>query len=212
MFTGIVREKGRVTERQGSAGGSTLALQCKVVGRDMKIGDSVAVSGVCLTAEKLLPQGFEVTATPETLRRTTLGDLEAGDAVNLEPALRSSDFLGGHLVQGHVDGRGRVESIQEEGNSWIFRFAAGRRVLDYCVFKGSITVDGVSLTISGLSEDWFEVAIIPHTYEVTTFSNLEEGDHVNLETDVISKYVQSHVERILGRSNAVGGAGGGAGR
>ncbi|HSR67455.1 MAG TPA: riboflavin synthase [Acidobacteriota bacterium] len=200
MFTGIVREKGEVAAVENSLAGSTLSLSCSQVLDDLKVGDSVSVSGVCLTVESLSSGGFEVTATPETLRRSTLGSLKEGDQVNLEPALRGADFLGGHLVQGHVDGRAQVASIREEGNSWIFRFQAGREILDFCVFKGSITLEGVSLTISALGPDWLEVTIIPHTYQATTFSNLRQGDHVNLETDVISKYVQSHVERILGRA------------
>ncbi len=195
MFTGIVTDLGRVDSTETSAEGSRLRIRSALVPK-MEIGHSVAVNGACLTVVATGGQTFDVEATPETLRLTNLGDLAVGSPVNLELSVRLSDFLGGHLVQGHVDELGRVASIREEGNSWIYRFSASPDFLRYCVYKGSVTVDGVSLTISGLGERWFEVAIIPHTHEVTTFSALAQGDAVNLEADLISKYVESHVRRL----------------
>ncbi len=197
LFTGIVREAGKVASIEKGPDGAVLRLGSQAVWESLEIGASVSVNGVCLTAERIAQESFQVTATPETLRRSNLGELEAGDPVNLEPAMRLEDFVGGHLVQGHVDATGRVLLIRPEGNSHIFRFQAPEDILRYCVMKGSITVDGVSLTISALGSSWFEVAIIPHTLEVTNFSALREGDLINLEADVISKYVESHVQRFL---------------
>jgi riboflavin synthase len=163
----------------------------------MSVGSSISVSGVCLTVTRLQDGWLEVDATPETLRRSSLGRKKTGDLLNLEPPLQTHDFLGGHLVQGHVDATGEVLDIIDEGNSRIFRISAPDEVLKYCVIKGSITLDGISLTISGLGEDYFEVTIIPHTLEVKSMSELQVGDSVNLEADVISKYVESHVQRYL---------------
>ena len=198
MFTGIVRETGRLVEKAQSPEGATFRIRCREVFADLGIGHSISVDGVCLTVTGKGVDDFTVVATPETLRLTNLGDKKPGDPVNLEPAARLADFLGGHLVQGHVDGAGVVVSICPEGNSRVFRFSASPSVIGYCVMKGSITVNGVSLTISGLGADYFEVTIIPHTDDVTDFKDLKPGDRVNLEVDVISKYIESHVRRILG--------------
>jgi riboflavin synthase len=198
MFTGIVRETGTVVQKLQSEEGATFRIQCREVFADLGIGHSISVDGVCLTVTAKGAEDFTVVATPETLRLTNLGDKRPGDPVNLEPAARLTDFLGGHLVQGHVDGAGTVVSVIPEGNSRVFRFSAPPSVIGYCVMKGSITVNGVSLTISGLGPDYFEVTIIPHTDDVTDFKQLKDGDRVNLEVDVISKYVESHVRRVLG--------------
>lgn len=155
------------------------------------VGDSVSVSGACLTATGVSDGSFSVTAVPETLSRTNLGRLAVGGEVNLEPALHAGDALGGHFVQGHVDAVGRVASI-EDARVWL---EAAPEILRYCVEKGSITVDGVSLTIAGLRDDAFEVALIPHTLEVTTLGALEPGDEVNLEVDVLAKYVEKLIDR-----------------
>lgn len=196
MFTGIVSEVGVILQAETSPEGSRLRIGSPKLAPQMEPGQSVSLNGVCLTVVERDSSAFAVEATPETLRRTNLGSLKPGSRVNLEPSARLSDFLGGHLVQGHVDEMGRVVSITEEGNSWIFRFLASSEVLRYCTRKGSVTVNGVSLTITDLGSDYFEVAIIPHTHEVTTFSDLREGDGVNLEADLISKYVESHVKRL----------------
>jgi riboflavin synthase len=168
-----------------------LAIDAPETASALGIGDSVSISGACLTATAVSNGGFSVTAVPETLSRTTLGGLAVGDEVNLEPALKAGDALGGHFVQGHVDGIGRVASF-EDGRVWI---DSAPEILRYCVEKGSITVDGVSLTIAGLRDGAFEVALIPHTLEVTTLAELEAGDEVNLEVDVLAKYVEKLIDR-----------------
>src|SRR5438477_1516581 len=176
MFTGIVREAGRVV----SFDGHRLVVEGAT---EAAAGDSVAVDGVCLTAVDGSQLAFDV--VDETLARTTLGALKPGDAVNLEPALCAGDPLGGHLVQGHVDGLGRVRSTGEP--VWI---DAPPELLRYSVEKGSIAVDGVSLTVAALDGEGFAVALVPHTLEVTTLGRLEPGDPVNLEVDVLAKYVE----------------------
>jgi riboflavin synthase len=176
VFTGIVREVGRVV----SFDGRRLVVDAPTQAAE---GDSVAVDGVCLTAVDGTRLAFDV--VDETLARTTLGALKAGDRVNLEPALRAGEPLGGHLVQGHVDGLGRVRSTGEP--VWI---DAPPELLRYCVEKGSITVDGVSLTIAGLDDAGFAVALVPHTLEATTLGTLALGDPVNLEVDILAKYVE----------------------
>jgi riboflavin synthase len=191
MFTGIVRERGRVVSIEQEGDAVRLEIAAPETASTLAVGDSVSVSGACLTATAIANGNFAVTAVPETLSRTTLGRLTIGGEVNLEPALHAGDALGGHFVQGHVDAVGRAASI-EEGRVWV---GAGPEVLRYCVEKGSITVDGVSLTITGLREDAFEVALIPHTLEVTTLGALEPGDEVNLEVDVLAKYVEKLIDR-----------------
>ena len=171
--------------------GVRLEIAAPETASTLAVGGSVSVSGTCLTATAIANGTFAVTAVPETLSRTTLGRLVVGVEVNLEPALHAGDALGGHFVQGHVDAVGRVESI-DEGRVWV---EAAPEVLRYCVEKGSITVDGVSLTIAGLRDDAFEVALIPHTLEVTTLGALEPGDEVNLEVDVLAKYVEKLIDR-----------------
>jgi riboflavin synthase len=187
VFTGIVTERGRIASIQESDDGVRLEITAPATASDLAVGDSVSISGACLTATAVLQGAFSVTAIPETLSRTSLGRLSAGDEVNLETAARAGDPLGGHFVQGHVDGVGRVASVGEDGRVWI---EAAHKVLRYVVEKGSIAVDGVSLTISGLRDGAFEVALIPHTLEQTTLGVLQPGDEVNLEVDVLAKYVE----------------------
>lgn len=201
MFTGIVRGTGRITDLRQSPDGITFRFDCGDLYNDLGIGYSISVDGVCLTVTRKDDNWVEVDATPETVRKTNLGGRSVGDLLNLEPAMRLSDFLGGHMVQGHVDATGEVVSILEEGNSWIFRFYVPDEVLRYCTYKGSITINGISLTVSALGSDYVEVAIIPHTMEVTNMSEMKPGDVVNLEADVISKYVESHVRRMVGSSD-----------
>jgi riboflavin synthase len=198
MFTGIVRERGRVASMQEGPGGLRLEISAPQTASRLDVGDSVSISGACLTATAVSNGSFSVTAVAETLSRTTLGRLAADDEVNLETAARVGDPLGGHMVQGHVDGLGRVASLGDDGRVWI---EAPPEILRYCVEKGSIAVDGVSLTIAGLREDAFEVALIPHTLEVTTLGTLEPGREVNLEVDVLAKYVErlTHRDTIPGR-------------
>ena len=191
MFTGIVRERGRVASMEQEPEGLRFEIDAPATASQLVIGDSVSVSGACLTATAVSNGSFSVTAVPETLSRTTLGRLEAGDEINLEPALHAGDPLGGHFVQGHVDAVGRIASVEDAR----IRVEAVPEILRYCVEKGSITVDGVSLTIAGLRDDAFEVALIPHTLEVTTLGALEPGDEVNLEVDVLAKYVEKLIDR-----------------
>lgn len=197
MFTGIIEELGRVgaIERRGED--ARVVIEAHTVTEGSKDGDSIAVNGVCLTALNLKPDSFAADVSKETLFRSTLGNLKEGSPVNLERAVTPATRLGGHIVQGHVDARGKFIGSQNHGESWTFRFAYPAEIARYLVFKGSITVEGISLTIANLSDDYFEIAIIPKTWEVTNFSQLKPGDEVNLEADVIAKYV----ERILA-SNA----------
>lgn len=204
MFTGIVRETGEIVDLVSSEQGVTFRFRCGVLFDDLDIGHSISVDGVCLTVTRKVEGCVEVDATPETIRCTNLGSRQVGHLLNLEPAAKLSDFLGGHLVQGHVDATGRVLSVIAEGNSWIFRIWAPPEVMKYCTFKGSVTLNGISLTISKLGPDFFEVTIIPHTMEVTNMSELKKDEIVNLEADLISKYVESHVQRSLSTSQPAG--------
>ena len=190
MFTGIVRERGRVVSLAGGDDGLHIEIEAPETAALTAIGDSVDVAGCCLTATAVQDGRFSVTAVPESLARTTLGALAEGDEVNLESALRAGEPLGGHFVQGHVDGVGRVALIEHDGESRRAWIDGGPALLRYSVEKGSIAVDGVALTITALRDGAFEVALIPHTLEVTTLGTLATGDQVNLEVDVLAKYVE----------------------
>ncbi|MCS7235921.1 MAG: riboflavin synthase [Armatimonadota bacterium] len=190
MFTGIVEEVGRVESRRASR----LRVAARRVVHGLRPGDSVAVDGVCLTAVRVDESGFEVDLGPATLQRTTLGQRKAGDLVNLERPVRANGRLGGHLVQGHVDAVGRVKSVQPSGPSRWLEVAAPQEVLRYLVERGSVAVDGVSLTVAGLGPRTFRVCLIPQTLQRTTLGLRGPGDPVNLEVDVLAKYV----ERLLG--------------
>jgi riboflavin synthase len=183
VFTGLVREVGRVV----SFDGGRLSVESSLAAA---IGDSVSVNGCCLTVVDGDRRTLAFDAVPETLARTTLGRLDAGAAVNLEPALRAGEPLGGHYVQGHVDGVGRVRSLEPEGGGARLWVDPPAELLRYCVEKGSIAVDGVSLTIADLDEEGFAVALVPHTVAATTLGTLEPGSEVNLEADVLAKYVE----------------------
>jgi len=194
MFTGIVEELGTVRACRPGAGGARLEIACRTVLEDATIGASIAVNGCCLTVVELGDGWWAADAQPETLHRTTLGELAGGDPVNLERPVRVSDRLGGHVVQGHVDGVGRVagRAPQPDGSAAV-EIAAPPEVLRYVVEKGSVTVDGVSLTVTGVGDESFGVALVPHTLAVTTLGARAVGDGVNLEVDLIAKYV----ERLL---------------
>jgi riboflavin synthase len=185
VFTGLVAAKGIV---RGLSGGR-LEIETALA-EELAPGDSIAVNGVCLTAVERSNGSFAADVMPETLRRTSLEPLAEGDEVNLELPLRAGDRLGGHVMQGHVDGTGAVESVSEEGSSRVVRIAAPAELLRYVVEKGSIAVDGVSLTVSAVDEDGFEVSLIPETLERTTLGAAEPGRTVNLEVDVLAKYVE----------------------
>ena len=190
MFTGLVEEKGTVTAVEQLGDSVRLTIRGPVVTSDAGHGDSIAVSGVCLTVVDRQQDTFTVDVMAETLKRSTIGELVPGDEVNLELPLRASDRLGGHMVQGHVDGTGTVEDVSEEGFSRVVRVAAPADLLRYVVEKGSIAVDGVSLTVSAVDDDAFEVSLIPETLERTTLGSAAPGRAVNLEVDLLAKYVE----------------------
>jgi len=194
MFTGLVADTGTVTALERTADGARLRVETALA-PELSAGDSIAVNGVCLTAVEADGEGFTADAMEETLRRSSLGPLGTGDRVNLELPLRASDRLGGHVVQGHVDGTGTIESIREDGFSRVVRVEASPELLRYVVEKGSIAVDGVSLTVADVDEDAFAVALIPETLERTTFGAAEPGRTVNLEVDVLAKYVEKLATR-----------------
>ena len=193
MFTGIVRELGIVITARDRGGARALVVRAPNTASTTSVGDSVAVNGCCLSAETIAGGELTFHAVSETLARTTLGRLDEGDRVNVEGALRAGEPLGGHYVQGHVDGVGRVQSVEAEGEGLRVFVEASDDILRYCVEKGSVTVDGVSLTVAELADDAFAVALVPHTVETTTLSELEPGRAVNIEADVLAKYV----ERLL---------------
>lgn len=191
MFTGLIQALGTIRPLGGDAWQITCVLAADVILRDLSIGDSVAVDGVCLTVMEVLPQGFIAAASPETLRRTTLGQLDDG-FVNLETALRVGGKLGGHFVMGHVDGIGCLQAVEQTATSWEMIFRADEAIARYIVPKGSIAVNGVSLTIAEYdsSSMQFKVAVIPLTYAHTNLRDLRIGSWVNLEADILGKYVE----------------------
>ena len=193
MFTGIVRERGRVAAVERNGDGMRLVVEAPATAPDAAVGDSVAIGGVCLTAVAVDGARLSFDAVPETLGRTALAGLEQGSEVNVEPALRAGEPLGGHMVQGHVDGVGSVRSVEPEGEGRRVWFDVPEPVLRYCVEKGSVAVDGTSLTVAALDGAGFAVALVPHTLAETTLGALAPGDPVNLEADVLAKYV----ERLL---------------
>jgi riboflavin synthase len=191
VFTGLVEELGAVAAIDRGADGARLDIQATEVREGLEIGDSVAVNGACLTAVDLRDDGFAVDCVAETLRRTSLGQLEVGASVNLERALRADARLGGHIVQGHVDATGIVRSAHPEGASVLLDIGVGPEHLRYVVEKGSIAVDGVSLTVADRLPDGFRVALIPHTMAHTTLGAERVDERVNLELDLIAKYVEA---------------------
>lgn len=201
MFSGIVETTATVTDVQRTADGARLTLRSPIPGADVALGESICTNGTCLTVTAVQDDrlGFDVSA--ESLRRTNLGDLHPGDRVNLERSLRLEDRLSGHLVFGHVDGVGRVESIKPEGDSFLYTFSIPQELSRYLVEKGSVAVDGISLTVFSCKAAAFSCAIIPHTHEVTTLHRRRVGDRVNIETDMQGKYVEKFVteavERVL---------------
>ena len=193
MFTGIIEELGSVRSIEERGENARIVIGAQVVTEGTNHGDSISVNGVCLTALDIHPDSFAADVSRETLLRSTLGNLKPGAPVNLERAVTPATRLGGHIVQGHVDARGQFTGLEDHGESWTIRIAYPKEIARYLVFKGSVSVEGISLTIAGLTDEYFEVAIIPKTWEVTNLSHLKPGDDVNLEVDVIGKYV----ERIL---------------
>ena len=194
MFTGIIEETGTVAEFTRQAHGATLKVAAETVLSDLTVGGSIAVSGVCLTATAIQDHSFSAGLSPETLERTNLDGLKPGSKVNLERPLLPTGRLSGHFVQGHVDGVGELASLAEVGDgNWWLRIRVPQELLRYLVYKGSIAIDGISLTVASVEADTIGVAIIPHTYEATSLGELTTGSKVNLECDVIAK----HVERLM---------------
>jgi riboflavin synthase len=193
MFTGIIEELGSVRSIEERGENARIVINARIVTEGTSHGDSIAVNGVCLTALDIHDDSFAADVSRETLLRSTLGNLKPETRVNLERAVTAATRLGGHIVQGHVDARGQFVSVENHGDSWTVRIAFPPEIARYLVFKGSVAVEGISLTIANLADDYFEIAIIPKTWEVTNLSHLKPGDGVNLEVDVIGKYV----ERLL---------------
>jgi riboflavin synthase len=196
VFTGLIQDVGTVEEIAVSGDGARLRIATRLA-PEIEPGDSVAVSGVCLTAAAVDTGGFEAEAMNQTLELTSLGPLAAGDPVNLELALQSSDRLGGHIVQGHVDGTGEVAEVAEDGFSRRLRVTVPPELMRYVVERGSVALDGVSLTVSAAGEDWLEVSLIPETLERTSLGRAAQGTALNVETDVVAKYVERLVSPFM---------------
>jgi len=198
MFTGLIQDVGRVEAIESGAEGARLRIATSL-GSEITPGDSVAVNGACLTATGAGADRFETEAMNQTLEVTALGGLEADNRVNLELAMKASDRLGGHIVQGHVDGVGEVVSLSEDGFARRLRVGLAPELTRYVVEKGSIALSGVSLTVAALGEDWVEVSLIPETLERTSLGKASEGDRLNVECDVVAKYVERLVSPFAGK-------------
>lgn len=190
MFTGIVEELGSVRSVRRGQHSSVLSIAAKDILSDLKIGDSVAVNGVCLTATTVDSGGFTADVMHETLNRSSLGSLTVGSHVNLERAMAANGRFGGHIVSGHIDGTGTITALRKDDNAVWYTISASQELLRYIVEKGSIAIDGISLTVAEVGESWFSISAIPHTVAVTTLGEKRPGDTVNLENDVIGKYVE----------------------
>lgn len=193
MFTGIIEEVGIVRAVRHGARSAVLQISAQVITADLNIGDSVAVNGVCLTVTQLSPAGFTVDVMPETLSRSNLSILVSGSRVNLERALPAGGRFGGHIVSGHIDGVGRVKALRRDDNALWYEISAAPELLRYIVEKGSVAVDGISLTVAWVTSSSFAVSVIPHTAAVTVLTERRVGDGVNLECDIIAKYVEKLV-------------------
>lgn len=196
MFTGIVEEIGTIERIEKGASSAVLHIKAKIVLEDLKIGDSVAVNGVCLTATSKNGSGFTADVMHETLNRSSLAFLSTGSPVNLERAMAANGRFGGHIVAGHVDGTGVIQKIQKDDNAIWYTISAGSQIMKYIVEKGSITIDGISLTVAKVGQNDFSISAIPHTVAVTVLGYRRVGDVVNLENDIIGKYV----EKLMGYS------------
>lgn len=194
MFTGIIKELGKVERLDKRGINAILAIAAPVVSADSSLGDSISVNGVCLTVSRKKDQSLEFDISGETMAVTDLRDLEENDRVNLEPALRLMDFIGGHLVSGHVEGVGEILSKVKKGDDIVFRIKSPREITAVTIPRGSIAVDGISLTVTKIFDEAFEVVIIPHTASVTTLGIKKTGDRVNLESDLIGRYIKRIIE------------------
>ncbi len=191
MFTGLIKEVGKVVSVNPNNEGAELEIHCPHLIDQIKVDDSVAVNGTCLTATKINTDSFITQAVHVTLEKTNTGNLQQGSSVNLELALKATDHLGGHFVQGHVNTVETLQEINKRGKNWEFQFSLSSDYRRYFISEGSVAVNGVSLTVAALTDDSFTVSIIPHTYENTTFQDLRIGDAVNIEVDVLAKYVEN---------------------
>lgn len=203
MFTGIVEEVGQIRRLAQIANGARLEIAAQTVLADAKLGDSIAVNGVCLTVVEQGTDWFAADLSAETLKRTSLQQARTGTRVNLERALLPTTRLGGHLMQGHVDGTGRLIEAQPVGEGWAVRIGFPAELARYIVEKGSIAVDGISLTVAALGDVWFELAVIPHTWKMTNLSTLERGALVNLEVDILAKYVERMLQILAASKPAL---------
>jgi riboflavin synthase len=201
MFTGLIQDVGDVESVAAGDNGARIRIATRLAG-EIASGDSVAVNGVCLTATDVVPEGFETEAMNQTLSVTALSGLEAGAKANLELAVKASDRLGGHIVQGHADGVGKAIAIEEDGFAQRLRVSLGPSTIRYVVEKGSIALNGVSLTVAALGEDWVEVSLIPETLERTNLGEVVAGDKLNVECDVVAKYVERMVAPFAGKEQA----------
>lgn len=195
MFTGIIEEVGKIQSIQKGANSAVLSVQALEIMQDIHLGDSIAVNGVCLTVTSISSNSFTADVMHETLNRSALGKLRKGSPVNLERAMAANGRFGGHIVSGHIDGTGIVSDIRKDDNAVWYTIKTPLHILRYIIEKGSIAIDGISLTVARVNKDSFRVSIIPHTASLTTLSNLRVGDSVNLENDCIGKYV----ERLMGK-------------
>jgi len=201
MFTGLIAELGTVERLAEGSTSCQLTVRAQKILPGVKIGDSIAVNGVCLTVVHLQGNRFTADVMPETVRRTTLRQLQPGDRVNLEKALRPTDGLDGHIVQGHVEGVGTIREIAPEGNALVYHIETPKELLRYIVEKGSVAIDGISLTVTETDDTGFSVSLIPHTAKMTTLGYKSVGDSVNLETDILARYV----EKMLGLQKTADG-------
>lgn len=201
MFTGIIEEIGRIQHISSSSRGGRLSICASIITQDVHLGDSIAVNGACLTAVEVSTSTITFDVSRETLQRTTLGRLSVGDEVNLERALRADSRLGGHIVQGHIDATGTYLGYKQIGDSYDLSFSFPHSIACYICEKGSVAVDGISLTVASLTQERFTVAVVPHTWRMTTLKRLHVGDTVNLEADVVAKYLERLLEfkRPVGR-------------
>ncbi len=191
MFTGLIQAIGVVQQISETAEGRLLRIQCPSIISDIQIDDSIATNGVCLTATALAHDGFTAHAIHTTLEKTSIGQLQQGERVNLELALRANDRLGGHMVQGHVNALGTVTAIETRGNNWQMQIAFPQSLRKYMILEGSITLDGISLTIAALSDEHLMVSIIPHTLQHTTLGDKHAGSVLNIEVDIMAKYIEN---------------------
>ena len=195
MFTGIVEEKGKVKAIRAGANSSVLTIGASYIMDDVQLGHSIAVNGVCLTVTSCTPDQFTADVMHETLNRSSLGSLKVGSSVNLERAMAANGRFGGHIVSGHIDGTGTIAKIERDDNAFWFTIRTSPRIMHYIIEKGSITIDGISLTVAKVGSDNFSVSIIPHTMAVTTLGERKLGDTVNLENDCIGKYVEKLMQK-----------------